>query len=295
MHHRGADVTDAERSPMNSSPMVTVVTLCRNNSQQLQATLSAMPAASEGLLGILEILVIDGSDGEECKSCCQKLSNAVGPLRFQRLQPEGIYPAMNAALSLANGELVAFMHAGDRYLPGGLTALVDHWLSLSQIIGCRPAAVFGQAWVVPVPGKGASVAPWLTPPCSVRLRRWLRRMVPCHQAFLFDAAFARAHPYSSDSLVADRAVIRKAIFQVGAACYLPRPVCEFALDGVSSAFPDTKEFIRRSHDGQRSPAEKMAELIKWLLRAGGLAYQQERLMRLHALVWGWCCRQPGAR
>lgn len=280
---------------MDSRPRVTVVTLCRNNSQQLHATLSAMPAASEGLAGGLEILVMDGSDGEECARCCQRISHTVELLRYQRLQPEGIYPAMNAALSLANGELVAFMHAGDRYLPGGLTALVKHWLSLSQTIGHRPAAVFGQAWVVPVPGTCAPVAPWLTPPTSIRLQRWLRRMVPCHQAFVFDTTFARTHPYRSGSLVADRAVMREAIHQVGAACYLPHPVCEFALDGVSSELPDTRECIRRSQDGQRTAMEKMAEWLKWLLRAGGLASQQARLMRLHALVWGWCCRQPEAR
>lgn len=280
---------------MDSRPRVTVVTLCRNNSQQLHATLSAMPAASEGLAGGLEILVMDGSDGEECARCCQRISHTVELLRYQRLQPEGIYPAMNAALSLANGELVAFMHAGDRYLPGGLTALVEHWLSLSQTISRRPAAVFGQAWVVPVPGTCAPVAPWLTPPTSIRLQRWLRRMVPCHQAFVFDTTFARTHPYRSGSLVADRAVMREAIHQVGAACYLPHPVCEFALDGVSSELPDTQECIRRSQDRQRTAAEKMAEWIKWLLRAGGLASQQARLMRLHALVWGWCCHQPEPR
>lgn len=280
---------------MDSRPMVTVVTLCRNNSQQLQATLSAMPAASEGLPGALEILVMDGSDGEDCTTCCQKLSHEVGPLRHQRLEPEGIYPAMNAALNLANGELVAFMHAGDRYLPGGLTALVKHWLSLSQAIGRRPAGVFGQAWILPEPGKGPPVAPWLTPPSSVRLHHWLRRMVPCHQAFLFDTTFARAHPYGSNSLVADRAVMREAILQVGAACYFSHPVCEFALDGVSSELPDTKEFIRRSRDRQRTAVEKMAELIKWLLRTCGLASQQARFMRMHALLWAWCCRQPGPR
>jgi glycosyltransferase involved in cell wall biosynthesis len=289
-------VNVAERPLAIHSPSsISVVTLCRNNPKQLQATLTAMTPAAEELCVALEILVMDGSYGNDCEEYCRNFSHALGPLRYQRLKPEGIYPAMNTALSLANGELVAFMHAGDRYLPGGLTALVDHWLSLSQNIGCRPAAVFGQAWVQPNHGLHPYVAPWLTPPSYVQLLRWLRRMVPCHQAFLFDITFARDHLYGSDSLVADRPVMREAIFQVGPACYLPRPVCVFALDGVSSQLPDTKEFIRRSQDRQRTASEKMAEIVKWLLRSGGLASQQARLMRLHALAWGWCCRLPGSR
>jgi glycosyltransferase involved in cell wall biosynthesis len=268
------------------------VTLCLNDHERLRLTLAAMPAASVGLQMPLEILVLDGSEGTACAQVCIELANGLGlPLRYEHRKPEGIYLAMNEALELANGELVAFMHAGDLYLPGGLTDLINHWLALAEH-AVRPVAVFGQAWVQPITGAG-SLRPWLTPPASIRhLRRWLGWMVPCHQAFVFEINFARAHPYGCRSLVADRAVMRIAIAQAGPACFLPRPVCVYGLDGVSSRLPTSEQLFRRLEEAGRTPAERLAELLKWALLRLGLAPHQSRLMRLRASLWGWICSLP---
>lgn len=268
---------------------ITVITLCRNNPNDLADTLAAMPAAVEGLGLGWELLVLDGSDGLECGHVARRVADDLElPLRYERRRAEGIYAAMNEALGLAQGGLVSFMHAGDRYTPRALMALVDHW----EAVG-RPAAVFGQAWVQPMEAAGRAVQPWLTPPPAVRLRRWLRRMVPCHQAFVFESNFARRHLYGAGSLVADRPVMREAIRQAGLTCYLPTPVCVFSLGGASCQLPTTKELTRRLRERGRTPSEQMVEPIKWAVAALGLASQQPRLMRVHALVWGWLCRLPG--
>lgn len=268
------------------------MTLCLNDHERLRRTLVAMPAASEGLQMPLQILVLDGSDGTACAQACIELANSLGlSVRYEHRKAQGIYSAMNEALALANGELVTFMHAGDRYLPGGLTALINHWLALAEHT-VPPVAVFGQAWVQPINGAG-SLRPWLTPPASIRhLRRWLGWMVPCHQAFLFEINFARAHPYGTGSLVADRAVMRDAIAHAGPACFLPRPVCVYSLDGVSSSLPTSAQLFRRLAEAGRTPAERLAELLKWALLRLGLAPHHPRLMRLRASVWAWICSVP---
>lgn len=274
---------------------LTVVTLCRNNPDQLLHTLLAMPEAAEGLGLPLELLVLDGSDPGECACRCEtvalSLREKLGCLRYEHREARGIYTAMNEALFLAGGALVAFMHSGDRYTPGGLTALVEHWLSLEAARGSRPAAVFGQAWIQPAIRGGQCLEPWLTPPATVHLQRWLKRMVPCHQAFLFDIAFARTHPYGCDSLIADRPVMREAIQQVGPGGFLRHPVCHYALDGESSGVPSGHELYIRLSERGRSYRERKAEVIKWVIGAMGLASQQTRLMRLHAQIWEWLCLQ----
>jgi len=122
-----------------------------------------------------------------------------------------------------------------------------------------------------------------------QLKRWLRGMVPCHQAFLFARDFARANPYAVDSLVADRAVMRAALAATGPDAYLRQPVCVYELTGVSSTLPSARELCRRLRDPQRTVLERVAELGKALLRPLiGAGYPL--LMRCRSRLWGWCCR-----
>jgi hypothetical protein len=113
--------------------------------------------------------------------------------------------------------------------------------------------------------------------------------VPCHQAFVFEQGFARAHPYATGSLVADRLVMRAALAATGPGAYLRQPVCVYDLSGVSSTLPAPAELWRRLREPQRTGLERAAELAKALLRpllAGGYP----RLMRWRARLWAWCCR-----
>lgn len=268
---------------------ITVITLCRNNPQDLAETLAALPAAVKGLQQTWELLVLDGSDGQECLLVAKKCAAEWKlPLRYEWRQAGGIYAAMNQALELSKGRLVAFMHAGDRYTPGALVVLVDHWEASGQ-----PAAVFGQAWVQPLHEAVPTIQPWLTPPADVRLELWLSHMVPCHQAFMFEGDFARSHRYDTESIVADRRVMRKAIQRAGLTCFLPRPVCVFRLGGSSNQLPTTRELVRRVRERGRSPGERIMEPIKWVIGVLGLASHQPRMMHMHALIWGWLCRLPG--
>lgn len=275
--------------PSTCAGGITVVTLTRNNPAQLQYTLASLPAAAAGITCSWQVLVFDGSDDESCTKLAQSQASAMGlPLRYVRRPARGIYAAMNEALSLVDSPLVAFMHSGDRYLPGGLAALVAHWLTIAKSGCLLPAAVFGQAWVHP--NSISCATAWLTPdPAMRRLQLWLRCMVPCHQAFVFDCGFARAHPYSTSSLVADRTVMRAALEVTGPSAYLRQPVCVYDLSGVSSCMPEIPELWSRLREPELTGPERAAELAKALLRpllAGGYP----RLMSWRARLWARCCR-----
>ena len=213
---------------------VSVVVLCRNNPAELAETLASIPPAAGP--SAVEVLVVDGSSTDGCRQQLEAVRwPHPGPtLRWIPLEPRGVYHAMNQSLRLVRGEWLAFMNAGDVYEPAGLLRLLTHAKALVQRRGVdRAVAVFAQAWVDPPPG---SASPWLTPdPATQHLHRWLRHMVPCHQAFLFSAPFAQLHPYDERGTpIADRAVMRCAIAQSGTACYLRFPVCRFRLGGLSS-------------------------------------------------------------
>jgi hypothetical protein len=245
---------------------LSVVVLCRDNPEELGDTLASLPMAAGGRSMDLEVLVVDGSFGPECRRRVEAMRRVSGlpHLRWQRLPPRGIYDAMNRSLTMVEGDWLAFMNAGDIYENGGLALLSSHAEALLARNGReRAVAVFGQAWVDPPPG---TARPWLTPdPAMVHLNRWMRCMVPCHQAFLFATDFARRHPYpDAGSPLADRQVMRQAVRVAGAACYLPRPVCRFRLGGLSS------------RNGWK----------RWLTPWPGLL---PRLMRRRASWWARCC------
>jgi len=213
---------------------VSVVVLCRDNPAELAETLASIPPAAGPV--DLEVLVVDGSSTDGCRRQLEAVRwSTPGPtLRWTPMEPRGIYHAMNQSLELVRGEWMAFMNAGDVYESAGLLRLLAHARGLVRERGAdRAVAVFAQAWVDPPPG---STSPWLTPdPATQRLDRWLRHMVPCHQAFLFAVPFARLHPYDERGTpIADRAVMRCAIARSGTACYLRFPVCRFRLGGLSS-------------------------------------------------------------
>jgi hypothetical protein len=157
------------------------------------------------------------------------------------------------------------------------------------LAGSPPPAVFGQAWIEPTADPSDADRRWLSPDPGVqRIERWLRHMVPCHQAVLFERHWAQRHPYDPRSgICADRVIIRRALAEAGPGAYRPEPVCRFRLDGVSSVLPDLAELRRRWAEPSRRPLERLGEVGKLLLRP--IAPHYPRLMRLRARWMGLLC------
>ena len=264
---------------------VSVLVLCRDNPEQLHDTLISVLKGAQGLEEPLEVLVVDGSLSSACTDLCKCWVKSDQPwfLHHHRQQSQGIYAALNEGIGMVRGQLLACMNSGDAYCPGGLTALVNHWKFASAQAFKPLPAVFAQAWVEAVDGQS-----WLSPAPTMRnLSRWLRLMVPCHQAMLFDLAFARQHPYPTNSLIADRVVMRAALLPVFSEVYLPQPVCFFRLDGVSSRWPTWRLLIKHLQDPHRHNIDRMSEVVKWCLRP--VVVLQPWLMRVKSWFWGLCC------
>jgi glycosyltransferase involved in cell wall biosynthesis len=258
---------------------LTVLGLCRDNPLELEDSLASLAGQVLPPDWRVELLLIDGSATVACQEVLHRwqprMERTGMTVRHHRHAPRGIYDALNAGLALSSGAWLQVLTAGDRYADAtSLARLLRHAHALAEERrGAPPAAVFGQAWVDPPAGSG--VPPWLTPdPAVVRLDCWLRRMVPCHQAFLFRGDFARAHPYEARlGVTADRPVMRAAIRAAGPGAYLRQPVCHFRLGGVSSRQGMAKALLR-----------PWPELTI-------------RLMRRQARWMGWLCsgHLPGSR
>jgi len=287
--------------------LISCIVLTRNHREDLSETLtsvlsqrqrsSALNAAVAPIVPwSVEIVCIDSSDDPVDEAAIDAPLRLLPPdtVRSFSLQlrrqypPQGVYPAMNLAVSVARGEWLIFMNAGDVFHDD--TSL-DRLLSAAETCrhqqGFPPRLAFGQAWIVPERGRGPR---WLVPDPSVRrIRRWLRCFLPNHQTVLVRGDWARAHPFRLDAPhSADRAWLRQALAPPANYVYLPEPVSVFRLGGLSSGLPNRRTLRLRLQEPSRTRWEKAAEVIKHLLRPAAPWYPQ--LMRCKSVAVGLLCR-----
>lgn len=281
--------------------LISCIVLTRNNRDDLRETLtsvfsqrpSGLDAAPASITTwTVEIVCIDSSDIPLAET------EAIAPLQLlppeqaisfslklqHQYPPKGVYPAMNLAISLAKGERLIFMNAGDVfYDKTSLDRLVYATATCYLQQGFKPRLVFGQALIVPERGYGPR---WLVPDPSIRrIGRWLRYFVPNHQTVLVEREWAISHPFRLDAPhSADLAWLRKALAPPGTYAYLPEPVAVFRLGGLSSKLPDWTTLWLRLQEPSRTGWEKLAEVFKHLLRPVAPWYPQ--LMRLKSAFIG---------
>lgn len=231
---------------------LSVITVTRNNAAGLADTLASI-AALQALPD--EVLVIDGASTDITPDVLKRFRNVL-PLRVLSEPDQGIYDAMNKGLSLAHGDWLIFINAGDR-----MDAAFDvrHFLSFVRGLKCAVVGITLQIWA-----GDAYVRPSKGP----RLLRHLRS--PPHQGFFAPRAFYATERFTLDRPVdADRAWVLAAQRRWGTVFY-PHVVASFELGGISN-MPSCRSLKQRRREGLRSYA---MEAVKLALRTlvGSRAY-----------------------
>ncbi|HYQ89458.1 MAG TPA: glycosyltransferase family 2 protein [Candidatus Binatia bacterium] len=101
------------------SPTITVVTVCRNALPLLRSTVESVLEQSTSAI---EYWIVDGGSTDGTRDYLASLS--ASGVRWVSEPDRGIADAMNKGARLATGQWVAHLHAGDRYLPGALDAIL---------------------------------------------------------------------------------------------------------------------------------------------------------------------------
>ena len=91
-------------------PKVSVITICRNAVGEIATTILSVIEQS---YANLEYLIVDGASTDGTVEQIQ--IHGGDRVRWISERDEGIYDAMNKGVSLASGEWVIFMNAGDRF------------------------------------------------------------------------------------------------------------------------------------------------------------------------------------
>ncbi len=206
---------------MESNPLITVVTITRNDAIGLRRTLDSIFGQTYTRI---QSIVIDGASkdktDEVLKPWATKLSVVLS-------EPDnGIYDAMNKGRSLATGDYLIFMNSGDTF--ASLTALEQAVLGMST----NARLYFGRAEVL------GPHTHWLTPPLELsrdRIDHWLTTHTPNHQATFYPRKFYQQQAIDTYfRIAADTDYTRRAMRMLETPVFVETTICIFRLGGISS-------------------------------------------------------------
>lgn len=102
-------------SSPGDGPLLSIITVTRDNLDGLRATLASVDAAIGALpnvAGAVEIVVKDGGSSDGTAAFLERVARP--DIVVVTGADGGVYPAMNQALDIARGQWVLYLNAGDR-------------------------------------------------------------------------------------------------------------------------------------------------------------------------------------
>lgn len=160
----------------------------KNAYQKLNITLSSL---AEQTYRNYECIIVDNLSTDDTQSLISQYKNAIPRLRFRSSKDTGIYDAMNKGVSVAAGEYILFMGAGDTLHNPSVLATVNEELSKSN-----PDVLYGD--ILYLPTQPVSQPKQLT-------KRYFRSgKMLCHQSIfarketLTDYPFQLKYSYGAD-------------------------------------------------------------------------------------------------
>lgn len=157
-------MTPEQHPPGETSlPSITVITVCLNAAATISETLASVREQS---YPHVEHLVVDGGSTDGTLEILERAE----AIRYVSEPDDGLADAMNKGARLADGDVIAWLHADDLYRPGAL-----------QRAGAAFAAHPGAEWVVGrcpiVDARGEEIRRGVTAYKNLLLRRYSYRLL----------------------------------------------------------------------------------------------------------------------
>ena len=184
-----------DKTQNTSLPLITIATVTYNAGATLQRTLDSVAAQDYNRI---EHLIIDGLSTDNTLSLVQRYveqNNNRHQIRLTSEPDDGLYDAMNKALTLAAGDYVVFLNAGDK---------LHSQDTISEIVKCaqwrkgrnsNPAILYGETDLVDDEGKFVRHRR-LTAPETLTWKNFLSGMRVCHQSFYVRSDIAKSESYN---------------------------------------------------------------------------------------------------
>lgn len=186
---------DSNNVPNNSLPLITIATVTYNAEATLQRTLDSVAAQDYEKI---EHLIVDGVSTDRTLSLVQRYveqNNNRHQIRLTSGPDDGLYDAMNKALSLATGEYIVFLNAGDKLHTADTISKIVSCAKLKKGNLRNPAIIYGETDLVDNEGRFVRHRR-LTTPDSLTWKSFLSGMRVCHQSFYARTDLAKTESYN---------------------------------------------------------------------------------------------------
>lgn len=157
-----------------NNPVFSIITVTYNAVETLQPTLESV---FEQTYPHIEYLLIDGASKDGTLDLAAPYRDRIAHLLSE--PDHGLYDAMNKGLTLATGDYVCFLNAGDRFHESTTLAQVAEGV---KRLSCEPDVIYGQTILVDSNGKFLRNRRYCAPE-TLSWKSFRRGMLVCHQAF----------------------------------------------------------------------------------------------------------------
>lgn len=191
---------------------ITVATVCFNAANVIERTIHSV---EEQDYPHVEHVIVDGNSRDNTLQAIHHYQerNSIAPVQHEincLSEPDrGLYDAMNKAISLATGDYILFLNAGDKFhSPTVLSEIAAAALAAANTnaelnnepsndekrMKALPAVIYGRTDIVDNDGNFLRHRR-LEPPERLTWRSFRKGMLVCHQAFFARTDLARWTPY----------------------------------------------------------------------------------------------------
>lgn len=210
--------------------LLTIITITYNAEPFLERTLRSVAKAARLVPGVadnIEYILVDGASQDGTLQIAEQYSSLL--TRIVSEPDAGLYDAMNKGLSLATGDYLWFLNAGDEVHDGQVLSRLLHAFE-------NPADVYySDALFVDESGREIGLRSQVTPhtlPKNVHWRDFALGMKISHQAFIVRRAIAPAYDATNLSADIDWEIECLKISQ--RTVYLPFVLCRYLTGGLSA-------------------------------------------------------------
>ena len=150
---------------------VSIITVCYNSEATIEDTLRSV---TEQNYTDIEYIVVDGGSSDKTLSIIERYKNKIA--KFVSEKDDGMYFAINKAISLTTGDVVGMLHADDLYPNSGILSRI-----VKEFESKKADSVYGDLQYVSRENTGKVVRNWKSGAYNPKL--FLKGWMPPHPTF----------------------------------------------------------------------------------------------------------------
>jgi glycosyltransferase involved in cell wall biosynthesis len=207
---------------MINAPTISIITVTFNAEKHLEETI--LSVANQTFKNI-EYLIVDGLSKDNTLNIVKKHDNTV--TKYISEKDSGVYDAMNKGVSIASGDYIMLLHAGDLLHDNEVLERV-----FSQCGKLNSDIIYADTAIINESYQTVGLR-HLKPPKHLSYKSFQKGMVVCHQAFIVKKALCDQHDIQY-AIAADIDWAIRITKKANSFCFYDAPLVKFMQGGLST-------------------------------------------------------------